>query len=163
MAPPRYAQQSVNGPYSHLPNHLQSHNPSQQHGILPPPTHLGAPAPFGPGNSASTSPFALAGTTTNGFDRGMGDNSGLLSQSQVAYGRGGNAPAHQLYDTTQNMHTVKEDPRIRNVWRNNLDQEMAHLRAMVDTYPYIAMVLIPSLSDVQLLTLVVFRILNSPV
>lgn len=114
--------------------------------MLPPP-HLAASAAFGPGNSASTSPFALAGAATNGFDRGLTDNGGLLGQGQGAYGRGGATQAHQLYDSASHMHAAKDDPRIRNVWQHNLKQEMANLRELVDTYPYIAMVAKPSPED----------------
>ena len=39
--------------------------------------------------------------------------------------------------------TIRSQPnkgRIREVWKNNLHEEMAVLRDLVDKYPYIAMV-----------------------
>jgi len=36
-----------------------------------------------------------------------------------------------------------EEPEIRDVWAENLDEEMAHIRDIVEDYPYIAMVLHP--------------------
>ncbi|SCZ92048.1 BZ3500_MvSof-1268-A1-R1_Chr5-3g08302 [Microbotryum saponariae] len=32
-----------------------------------------------------------------------------------------------------------EEPRIREVWANNLEEEMAHIRASIEKYPYVAM------------------------
>lgn len=140
MAPPRYANQSINGPYHIQQNHLQSHVSSHQHGALPPPTHLGTPS-FGAGGSSSASPFALAGNLNNGFDRGMLEGGLLPSQmAQMGFPRGGPVQAHQAYDGLGGPLENKDDARIRNVWKHNLKEEMATLRQLVDTYPYIAMV-----------------------
>jgi len=144
MAPPRYGNQSMNGPY-HIPqNHLQSHNPVQQHGGLPPPTHLGTPS-FGAAGSSTTSPFALAGHLNPAFDRGLPDGSTMLpsQMAQMGFVRGGPVHGHQSYDGLAHPVDNKDDSRIRNVWKQNLQQEMDTLRRLVEEYPYIAMVLLP--------------------
>lgn len=139
MAPPRYTNQSLNGPYHIQQNHLQSHASSHQHGALPPPTHLGTPS-FGAGGSSNASPFALAGNLNNGFDRSMLDTGLLQAQmGQMSFPRGGPVQAHQGYDLGGPLDN-KDDARIRNVWKHNLKEEMATLRQLVDEYPYIAMV-----------------------
>lgn len=140
MAPPRYGQQSMNGPYHIQQGHVPAHNPSHQHGTLPPPSHLGTPS-FGGASSSHTSPFALGGNINSGFDRGMPD-AGILSgqTSQMGFPRGGPVQGHQNYDALLGARDQKDDSRIRNVWKQNLAQEMATLRQLVETYPYIAMV-----------------------
>ena len=141
MAPPRYANQSINGPYHIQQNHLPSHgNSHQQHAGLPPPAHLGTPS-FGAGGSSSASPFALTGNLNNGFDRSMLDGSLLNSQmGQMGFGRGGPVQGHQAFDGIAGPLENKDDARIRNVWKHNLKEEMENLRRLVDKYPYIAMV-----------------------
>ncbi|KIX97963.1 uncharacterized protein Z520_06041 [Fonsecaea multimorphosa CBS 102226] len=139
MAPPRYGNQSMNGPYHMQQNHLQSHASSHQHGALPPPTHLGTPS-FGAAGSSNASPFALAGNLNNGFERGMLDGGLLPSQiAQMGFSRGGPVQGHQSYDGLGVPLENKDDARIRNVWKHNLKEEMATLRQLVDVYPYIAM------------------------
>lgn len=73
----------------------------------------------------------------NTFDRGTPDT--LLS-SQLGFARGVSAQGHQGYDGMAHPREKQEDTRIRNVWKHNLRQEMATLRALVEEYPYIAMV-----------------------
>ena len=141
MAPPRYGNQPMNGPYHIQQNHLQSHATShQQHGALPPPNHLGTPA-FGAGGSSNASPFALTGNLNNGFDRSMLDGGLLPSQmAQMGFTRGGPVQGHQTFDGLGGPLENKDGARIRNVWKHNLRDEMETLRRLVDTYPYIAMV-----------------------
>lgn len=137
MPPPlRYAQSNINGPYAQFPQNAgQSHHPSQHHGLPPP--QLAAPATFGQAGSATTSPFAMPGSSGGGFDRGLGDASLLQNQSaQFGYGRGGPVQAHQDFGGAQQ---TQQDPRIREVWKQNLAEEMDVLRSLVDEYPYIAM------------------------
>ena len=53
---------------------------------------------------------------------------------------GGRLPNQtQQYDGLPQLRDHKDDARIRNVWRHNLEQEMAALRNLIDEYPYIAM------------------------
>ncbi|KAJ9664328.1 CCR4-NOT core DEDD RNase subunit [Neophaeococcomyces mojaviensis] len=134
MPPPRYGQQAMNGPYANqfAHNQLQSHTQSQH---LPPP-QLGAPATFGQGNSSSASPFAMPNNAA-GFDRGLAESALLQNASaQMAYGRGGPVQAHQQFVAAQQ---TQQDPRIRDVWKGNLKQEMTNLRNLIEQYPYIAM------------------------
>ena len=47
---------------------------------------------------------------------------------------------NQQYDgLPQARDSNKDDSRIRNVWKHNLEQEMATLRNLIEDYPYIAM------------------------
>jgi hypothetical protein len=133
MAPPRYAG-ALNPPFHPSQNHMQSYHHSQQQSFLPPPGHSNSNAP-----NTISSPFSMA-PTVNTFDRGTPDT--LLS-SQMGFGRGVSAQAHQAYDGLLHSREKHEDTRIRNVWKHNLRQEMATLRALVDEYPYIAMVSLP--------------------
>jgi CCR4-NOT transcription complex subunit 7/8 len=137
MAPPRYAN---NGPYQiQHNNHVPAHNAGHQHGVLPPPTHLGTPS-FGAGGSSNASPFAMSGNLNNGFDRSMLDSGMLPGQiSQMGFPRGGPVQSHHNYDGLGGPLENKDDTRIRNVWKHNLKEEMATLRALVRDYPYIAM------------------------
>jgi CCR4-NOT transcription complex subunit 7/8 len=60
--------------------------------------------------------------------------------TQMGFARGGPVQAHQNYDGLGAPLETKDDARIRNVWKHNLKEEMATLRQLVDSYPYIAMV-----------------------
>lgn len=89
----------------------------------------------------------MAGNAAGAFERGIPDASMLQNQgAQLGYARGGPVQTHQTYD---NMQQAQEDPRIRNVWKGNLKQEMANLRALVDEYPYIAMVILAFVSPTK--------------
>lgn len=87
----------------------------------------------------------MGGSSTNGFDRGMTDTSTLMSgqSGQSGYARGGPVQTHSTFEPTQHNPTAREDPRIRNVYAYNLEEEMRNLRSLVDSYPYIAMVCKP--------------------
>ena len=146
------------GPFSHLQqSHLQHHNPQHQpsgSAGLPPPSfnsHHG----FGQGNpNSSISPFAPTGATNGlvgGFGTGgglSGGRTGLASEAAVAgFAHGAAMQQQQARDALRRSsggvavgkHQMKG--RIRDVWRHNLAQEMQILRALVEKYPYISMVL----------------------
>jgi CCR4-NOT transcription complex subunit 7/8 len=126
----------MNAPF-HSQNHMQSYNPSQQHGTLPPPQHLGTPS-FGGVGTTSTSPFSIGGHINASFDRGMQDAGIMTGQGAMGFGRG--IPGQQqAFDGLPHARPDKDDSRIRNVWKQNLAQEMAMLRRLVEEYPYIAM------------------------
>jgi CCR4-NOT transcription complex subunit 7/8 len=129
----------MNNPYQVQQNHFQSHSAShQQHAGLPPP-HLGANS-FGGAGSAAASPFAMAGNLNNGFDQALLDGSAHPGQmAHLGFGRGGPVQGHQTFNGLNPLEN-KDDARIRNVWKHNLKDEMETLRALVDKYPYIAMV-----------------------
>ena len=42
--------------------------------------------------------------------------------------------------TAYSSTTPRGASRIREVWKNNLDQEMAVIRGLLDKYPYVGMV-----------------------
>ena len=74
----------------------------------------------------------MSNNLTNAFDRGLAEPSLLQSaSSQFGYSRGGPVQAHQEH--------LQQDPRIRDVWTENLLTEMGNLRRLVVEYPYIAM------------------------
>ena len=129
----------MNASFHTQQNHMQSYNPSQQHGTLPPPQHLGTPS-FGGVGGSTASPFSIGGNINASFDRGM-QESGLMPGQAGAMGFGRNMPgqAHQGYDGLPHGRQDKDDSRIRNVWKHNLAQEMQTLRQLVEEYPYIAM------------------------
>jgi hypothetical protein len=43
-------------------------------------------------------------------------------------------------ETKMGSHSNGLEPEIREVWADNLEEEMAHIRDVVEDYPYIAMV-----------------------
>ena len=51
-------------------------------------------------------------------------------------------------------HSNGLEPEIREVWAENLEEEMAHIRDIVEDYPYIAMV--PPLCVIDQLTISLF-------
>ena len=86
------------------------------------------------------SPFAMGGNMNAAFDRSTPDSSILGSQvGQMAFGRPLPGQGHQQFDGVGSGRDNKDDSRIRNVWKQNLKQEMATLRDLVEEYPYIAM------------------------
>lgn len=103
--------------------------------MLPAP-QLGAPANFAQASSATTSPFAMGGNAAAGFDRGLTDPSLLQNSAQFPYARGGPVQTHHDFVAAQQ---TQQDPRIREVWKDNLLREMDNLRSLVDQYTYIAM------------------------
>ena len=129
MAPPRYAG-ALNPPFHPSQNHMQSYHPSQQQAFLPPPGHSNS-------NAANSINSPYSTIAYSAFDRSTPDT--LLS-SQIGFARGIPNQSHQGYDGMAQVREKQEDTRIRNVWKHNLRQEMATLRALVEEYPYIAMV-----------------------
>ena len=86
------------------------------------------------------SPFAMGGNMNAAFDRSTPDSSILGSQvGQMGFGRPLPGQGHQQFDGVGSGRENKDDSRIRNVWKQNLKQEMATLRDLVEEYPYIAM------------------------
>lgn len=67
------------------------------------------------------------------------------------------ASFHTPTHKKRSMPSPNERAIIREVWAENLDQEMALLRDLVDQYPYLAMVCLRSSSDMFLLLNVCWR------
>lgn len=105
--------------------------------------------------NAQISPFsangnAFGGTALGGAAGGFGD-SGFGGQSaRMGFAHPGAAGLQQPQHAGQAQHnvlmehqTMRAQPnkgRIREVWKHNLQEEMAVLRDVVEKYPYIAMV-----------------------
>ncbi len=53
-------------------------------------------------------------------------------------------------------HSNGLEPEIREVWAENLEEEMAHIRDIVEDYPYIAMVPPPCVIDQLTISLFFF-------
>lgn len=142
-------------PYQHqFPSHpSQSHPSSHQPPSLANPAYLAANpqlSPFaanGLGLGGGGMNAAAAAAAAAGF--GVGDQTGFASHAA----RSGFQHAAQLQQQQhphQQSHTLGgERPartggpgkaRIRDVWKHNLEEEMALLRELVEEYPYIAMV-----------------------
>ncbi|RYP18383.1 hypothetical protein DL765_003995 [Monosporascus sp. GIB2] len=135
-------------PYQHqFPSHpSQSHPSSHQPPSLANPAYLAANAQLSP---FATNGLGLGGGGMNaaaGF--GVGDQTGFASHAA----RSGFQHAAQLQQQQhphQQSHSLGgERPtraggpgkaRIRDVWKHNLEEEMAMLRDLVEDYPYIAM------------------------
>ena len=148
------------GPFTHIPqSHLQHQNQQQQHqppgsGGLPPPSYNPHHA-FTPGNpSSNISPFSPS-TNGHGLAGGFGTGNGLPSAgtglgshaAQMGFAHGAALQQQQQAREANRRSSGgasggkgQMKGRIRDVWRNNLAQEMQILRGLVDKYSYISMV-----------------------
>lgn len=108
--------------------------------------YLNANAQISPFAGANGNAFGAAGLNGSGFaDSGFGSQS-----ARMGFAHGPNTPMQQPQHGAQVQHgvlmehpTMRPQPnkgRIREVWKQNLEEEMAVLREVVDKYPYIAMV-----------------------
>ncbi|KAF7558701.1 hypothetical protein G7046_g5455 [Stylonectria norvegica] len=133
---------NVGAPY-HQPG-FPSHG-QPQGGHLGANQYLNANAQMGP-FSGNGNAF---GAGLNGATAGFAD-SGFGSQSaRMGFAHGPGATLQQPQHAGQVQHNVLMDHptmraqpnkgRIREVWKHNLEEEMAVLRDLVDKYPYIAM------------------------
>ncbi|RFU26425.1 hypothetical protein B7463_g9907, partial [Scytalidium lignicola] len=133
------APNSLASHYQQYPAHSQAHTAG-----LPPP--LASNPTFMNANSMNN-PFTVNGNTL-GLSGGYGAaglsnlaaGTGLASQAaQMGFAHGGaQQQAHNgMMDT--GARGVANKGRIREVWKGNLEEEMATLRQLVDKYPYIAM------------------------
>ena len=148
-------------PYQHqFPSHpSQSHPNSHQPPSLANPAYLAASAqlsPFGSNGLGLGGGGINAAAAAAGF--GVGDQTGFASHAA----RSGFQHAAQLQQQQQHPHQQAHGlggerqtraggqgkARIRDVWKHNLEDEMALLREFVEDYPYVAMVSCnPSLSS----------------
>lgn len=81
---------------------------------------------------------------------GAGDQTGLGSHAaRMGFAHGAQLQQQQQHPLQQAHNIGGEHPtrtgnaaknRIRDVWRHNLNEEMAVLRELVDDYPYVSMV-----------------------
>jgi len=89
-------------------------------------------------------PFSMNGNAlsiSGGFGAaglGMAGGTGLASQAaQMGFAAAGQ---HNGMGESGGPRGAAKPPRIRDVWKHNLEEEMALLRQLVERYPYIAMV-----------------------
>jgi CCR4-NOT transcription complex subunit 7/8 len=97
--------------------------------------------------NSMSNPFAVNGNALalpgsfGGSGIGMGVGTGLASQAAQMSFAAANIHNHGhtgMSETSQRGTGNKN--RIREVWAGNLHEEMAILRAVVEKYPYVAMV-----------------------
>ncbi|KAJ5908362.1 hypothetical protein N7495_001044 [Penicillium taxi] len=156
MPPPvgRYGGPSgLTTPYTLQQSHLQSqHSHAQSNTALPPPSLGGHPG-FAGNPNTNINPFTLSsagvsnGMSVAGFSGTTSDagGTGLASHAaQMGFARGAQMQQQQLHQGHDGRLSLDAKggfakSRIRDVWKQNLNQEMATLRSLVDKYPYISM------------------------
>ena len=150
------------GGFGHLQNHQglqshQAHHNGQQHNLpgtagLPPPSFnshhtfgQGTPASnigaFTPSSNGGLAAGFGAANGVNGQGSGLGSAAavnGFLHGAAIQQQQARDAMRRTSGGRTGTKGGMKE--RIRDVWRDNLQQEMKTLRELVDKYPYISMV-----------------------
>lgn len=107
--------------------------------------YLNANPQMGPFSGANGNAFSAGLNGPGGFpDTGFGSQSARMGFAHGP-GAGMQLPHHggQVHPglaDPQNIRQVPNRGRIREVWKHNLQEEMATLRDLVDKYPLIAMV-----------------------
>ena len=96
----------------------------------------------------------------NGFAGIGGDGAGLGGQAaQAGFAHGAALQRQELQEsngTNQADWKGMSKGRIRDVWRNNLAQEMTVIRSLIDKYPFVSMVSL-EFGDVQMFFGTAFR------
>jgi CCR4-NOT transcription complex subunit 7/8 len=158
--------QRYGGPSNIFGHHQQYQIPlsqSQSSG-LPPPSHGSHPGFSNP--NTSLNPFAvsgnalsLAGSYGGTASLGGSNGAGLGSrEAQMGFAQGATAMQQQadaMSDISKGGPSQKS--RIREVYKNNLEEELSVLRTLVDKYPYISMVsrcILPVASSFRLTTFI---------
>jgi CCR4-NOT transcription complex subunit 7/8 len=141
----RYPPQNISNPFAqlHQPGlHSTSHIPHQNANLQHPGFGGGNPnggiSIFGPqsGNAGLRGAFGEPGGL------GLGGGTGLGSQAaQMGFAHGAAIQQQQAHDAAiMGAHKREgQATRIREVWKDNLEEEMATLRQLVDRYPYVSM------------------------
>ena len=158
----RFGPQNLSNPFNHLNQAHSIHQQSQlQHPNAGLQAHnLGGHPTFGGTNQNlnvfGSSPAGTAlqggfGSAPIGLD---GNGIGLASHAaQLGFAHGA---ALEQQRNHENAASSAGPPlkgmggRIRDVWKNNLTQEMQILRQLVDTYPYISMVGCQNFKDLRI-------------
>ncbi|KAK3717780.1 CCR4-NOT core DEDD RNase subunit [Vermiconidia calcicola] len=105
----------------------------------------GGISPFNPASAYGGSAFSnMPGTGGSTFNGGVlgGQGQGLASvAAQQGFARGAAMQEHSHAAAEAGLAGVKAGAmgRIREVWRHNLEQEMAVLRQLIIKYPYVSM------------------------
>ncbi|KAF2087596.1 ribonuclease H-like protein, partial [Saccharata proteae CBS 121410] len=150
----RYPAHNVSNPFQHLnqqhalqqASHLQQHANAGLQG-----QNMGGHPGFGAGNpNGNINIFgpAAGNAGTGGFGGGAGlgggggGGTGLASHAaQMGFAHGAALQQQRDHEAASiaSQSSKGMNGRIREVWKNNLAQEMAILRNLVDKYPYISM------------------------
>lgn len=145
----RMHQSHMSNPFAHL-NPQQSTIPQQpyqppnfsQHGFGSGSLNGAGMASF-PASTYGASAFT-PGAGSSVFNGGgiAGQGQGLASvAAQQGFARGAAMQEHNAHQLEASLESKSgATGRIRQVWRHNLEQEMAVLRALVLRYPYVSMV-----------------------
>lgn len=128
-------------------NHYQQPN-HQTSNSQPPPSltssSIGSHSTFSTPHNVNFNAFAANGNQNyrslgNGLN---GGGTGLASQAaQMGFAQVGASP--DFYPNGGSGLRTPPTSRIRDVWRGNLEEEMASLRSLIDRYPYISVVSLP--------------------
>lgn len=148
--PPPLSRFQTNGPqplpYQHQFPGLNSGHSSNHPSLGGNPPYL---------SNSQISPFTtngnvlgMSGGMNAGGGFGVGSDTGLGSQSaRMSFAHGAHLQQQQQHAQQQSQAAMGEHPtrtqakgRIQEVWKHNLDEEMAVLRDLVLEYKYIAMV-----------------------
>jgi CCR4-NOT transcription complex subunit 7/8 len=148
----RYPPQNTSNPFAqlhpqlgpHQGSHLQhpTQQQSLQHNNFSNAHHAFAsagsqPSIFGPHGTNGSS--GVGGNLHGGFGgAGLGGAGSQAAQMGFAHGAAGLQHLQQTHDM-RGVHG-EQAARIRQVWKHNLNEEMAILRVLIDKYPYISMV-----------------------
>ena|ERR1700753_284351 len=142
-------------PFPHLqqqPPHQSSHLQQPQHptaglqGHSAFSAHHAFGAGIGSGQNGGLSIFGPQSTSANNLSggyataglTGSGANSLAVGQAaQMGFAHAG-VPLQQALNDAGGRGTGNQ--RIKEVWRGNLDEEMAKIRLLIDKYPYVSMV-----------------------
>jgi CCR4-NOT transcription complex subunit 7/8 len=111
------------------PSHPFSHhafNPLQQNG-----------GPNPASSAAGNTIFGSQGVAANGY--GASSVAAAAAAAQMGFAHGALGLQHDVAMRGQ-QQLQHQQLRIREVWANNLEEEMATLRALVERYPFISMV-----------------------
>jgi CCR4-NOT transcription complex subunit 7/8 len=148
----RYPPQNISNPFAqlhpqpgpHQSSHLQHPNQSLQNHNFSNAHHAFASAgnqpsifgPHGANGSSGVGSNLHAGFVTGGA--GLGGAGGQAAQMGFAHNAASLQHMQQTHESTGALRS--QAARIREVWKHNLEDEMATLRLLIDKYPYISMV-----------------------
>jgi CCR4-NOT transcription complex subunit 7/8 len=128
-------QSNLSNRYLQQQHHPPSHRAPSS---LPPPTQ------GHPGFAALSQQSVSNGNHSSLFTSSFGQNGqqhSLASQAaQMGFANATNAVSLDQMNLNAGQGAISAKGRIREVWKNNLNQEMAMLRQLVERYPIIAMV-----------------------
>jgi CCR4-NOT transcription complex subunit 7/8 len=135
-------QSNLASPFAHLSQQQsQQQQPHHQHPTHPFSHHAFNPLQNGGPNPASSAAgntiFGSQGVAANGY--GASSVAAAAAAAQMGFAHGALGLQHDVAMRGQ-QQLQHQQLRIREVWANNLEEEMSTLRALVERYPFISMV-----------------------